>query len=119
MSNVVMKVKMSPADAGRLVMSHQKLSERVKVLEAQVRWIPVSESLPAENKPVPGFSVKWIDEDFNPAGVRECFIGGDGDWISAEWFDHQDTYRNGEGTPEFWMLLPKSPDPEVAQHAAN
>jgi Asp-tRNA(Asn)/Glu-tRNA(Gln) amidotransferase C subunit len=39
MSEVTMKVKMSPTDCGRLVVSHTRLAERVKQLEEQLSEI--------------------------------------------------------------------------------
>lgn len=38
----------------------------------------------------------WIDEDFNPKGIRIGFVGGEGNFISAYWWDYQDTYIDGE-----------------------
>ena len=76
-------------------------------------WTPINEKLPEEGTPVLGFSSEWVDEDFNPRGMRECFLNGDGGWISAKWFDYQDTYVNGEGAPEFWMPLPDGPEVQV------
>lgn len=62
------------------------------------------------NIPLLGYNKEWIDPDFNPKGIRECFIGGEGTWISAKWHDYQDTYINGEKTlPTHYMLIPEPP----------
>ena len=61
------------------------------------------------NEPLLGYSAEWVDPDFNPGGIRECFIGGEGTWVSAKWFDYQDTYINGLSAPTHWMLLPEAP----------
>ena len=53
-----------------------------------------------------GQSDDWIHPDFNITGIRVGFIGGDGDFISAKWYDSGDTYLNGEGMPTKWMKIP-------------
>lgn len=73
-------------------------------------WKNVSDINIPPHIPVLGFSIEWIDEDFNPDGIRECFIDDDGKWISAKWFDYQDTYTNDERTkPTHCMPLPPKP----------
>lgn len=51
-------------------------------------------------------SDSWIHPDFNVSGIRVGFIGGDGEFISARWYDSGDTYLNGEGMPTKWMKIP-------------
>ena len=34
----------------------------------------------------------WVNPDFAPDGVRVGFINGDGNFVSAYWWDHQDDY---------------------------
>lgn len=34
----------------------------------------------------------WVNPDFAPDGVRAGFINGDGNFVSAYWWDHQDDY---------------------------
>ena len=73
-------------------------------------WTSTTEQLPPLNTPVLGFAEEWKDEDFNPNGIRECFVNGGYEWVSAYWFDHQDTYTNGEDCPPTeWMPLPGPP----------
>ena len=63
------------------------------------------------NEPLLGYSPEWVDPDFNPKGIRECFVGGEGIWISAKWCDYQDTYINDENSsPTHYMLFPNSPN---------
>jgi hypothetical protein len=49
-------------------------------------WGPV-------NSEVLGYSPKWVDEDYNPEGVRICFINDEGVWSSARWDNEQDRYE--------------------------
>jgi hypothetical protein len=79
-------------------------------------WNKVSDGFVPTNIPVLGFSPEWIDFDFNPSGVRGCFIDGDGTWISAKWHDEQDTYINDETTsPVWWTNIPTPGDDSTAE----
>lgn len=37
-------------------------------------------------------TLMWIDEDFNPKGIRIGFWNGGDDFKSAHWWDYQDCY---------------------------
>ncbi|MCT4181624.1 DUF551 domain-containing protein [Elizabethkingia anophelis] len=73
-----------------------------------------NEDLPEQGTRVLGFSSEWIDEDFNPDGIRECHYCGldidDAEWVSAKWWDYQDCWIGDEGTkPTHWLPYPKGP----------
>ncbi len=76
-----------------------------------MEWIETSERpLGNDDGEVIGYHPDWICPDFNPKGTRVGFVGGDGDFISAEWFDYQDTYQNAYGTmPTHYCLMPGPP----------
>lgn len=38
------------------------------------------------------YNKAWIDEDFNPHGIRIGFRNGDNDFTSAHWWADQDCY---------------------------
>ena len=81
--------------------------------EPAERWIPCSERLPDGIPVVIGFNPDWIDDDFNPKGVRECALYGDGtEWMTARWCDLHDqwhtTYEH-EAEPTHWMEYPEPP----------
>lgn len=78
-------------------------------------WRATEKEMPPEFVPVIGFSEAWVDEDFNPDGIRECFRSGDGDdWISSWWYDEQDCYETesgrtgGHGAPTHWQPRPST-----------
>ncbi|MGI9582624.1 hypothetical protein ACR1PO_15620 [Chryseobacterium sp. RRHN12] len=54
-------------------------------------WIRVEDILPEEGFEVICFNEKWIDEDFNPKGVRIGFLNGN-EWTTAHYWNYQDTY---------------------------
>ncbi|MEO7046575.1 MAG: hypothetical protein ABI091_14790 [Ferruginibacter sp.] len=90
-------------------------------VEAIDKWIDAKKELPPENTIVHGFNKKWIDEEYNPEGVRSCFMDQDGEWNSAKWDNEQDNWHN-ESTwaekghywygvaPTHWKPLPKPPN---------
>lgn len=60
------------------------------ILEA-MRWRDVISEPPPMGKEVLFFHEDWIDEDFNPDGVRIGFME-DEDFITAYYWSHQDCY---------------------------
>lgn len=50
-------------------------------------WNKTNEIKPEVGLEVLGFSKSWIDEDFNPDGIRACFLNEneDGYWMIAGW----------------------------------
>lgn len=76
-------------------------------------WIPVEHRKPEVCIPVLGFSEKWKHEDFNPKGVRECFLMDDGLWLSAVWNNEQDCWDTHAHAPPYqpthWQEIPYPP----------
>lgn len=75
-------------------------------------WIPVTKQLPKpEDFEVTGYSKEWIHEDYNPRGIRSCFINGDGtDWVSAKWCNSQDYWHgDDESAPTHWKYIDEPP----------
>lgn len=58
--------------------------------EAQ-RFISLEEELPPEGEEVLFYNENWINEDFNPRGIRFGFMNND-DFITAHYWNDQDTY---------------------------
>lgn len=74
-------------------------------LPAQVEgeWINAGKDLPPNCTIVDGWNKNWIDEDFNPEGIRECFLQDKGGWVSARWNAQHDCWDNDEETsPTMW-----------------
>lgn len=55
------------------------------------RWRNAEEELPPLGEEVLFFHEDWIDEDFNPKGVRIGFRLDD-DYVTAHYWSHQDCY---------------------------
>ena len=89
------------------------------------RYINYQEQRPPFGVEVIAYHHKWIDEDFNPRGIRVGFLGFDG-FISAFWYDEQDCYETiskqhcesnkdfyanhiDNIEPEFWCPFTKPP----------
>lgn len=93
-------------DASRLTKCKPKMTTELKV-----KWNKSEEYLPEQGVEVIGFHPDWIDEDFNPQGVRVCFINDDGNWWQAWWVDYQDSYETyiTESGPSYWVPKPNKP----------
>lgn len=75
------------------------------------------DNLPPIGEEVLAYSKKWINEDFNPRGIRVGFQCDYGDFISAYWWDYQDDYIAiskdiCEGSPEFFENHMDKTEPE-------
>ena len=64
---------------------------RIGAREAQ-RFISFEEEMPPEHEEVLFYNEKWINEDFNPRGIRIGFMSND-DFTTAHWWNYQDTYE--------------------------
>jgi hypothetical protein len=81
-----------------------------------MNWILLSKEPPPPCTEVICFKKEWIDEDFNPEGIRVGFMDDDNNWTSADWYNDQDTYWNDEKSiPTHWMQKPEPPT-TVSQH---
>ena len=87
-------------------------------------WHKTEEELPEHGFEVIGYSEGWIDEDFNPKGMRVCYLDDFG-WHSAKWNNDQDCWDSVgkedhmciecndcdecklNTDPEWWMDFPK------------
>lgn len=67
------------------------IPQSIEMISYNNGWTKVEDILPDEGIEVLCFNEAWIDEDFNPKGVRIGFLNGDG-WITAHWWNYQDTY---------------------------
>lgn len=80
-----------------------------------MNWIPVVKETPPFGAPVMGYSPLWIHEDYNPQGIRECFLRDVDVWLSASWNNEQDTWDtytheitnpNADYGPTHWRQRP-------------
>ena len=89
------------------------LANRLEAARKAIEWQPI-ETAPRDGTVFLGYSEEWIDADFCPDGIRECFLNGgpgpDGIWTSAKWDNCNDTWWPDEETkPTHWMPLPTPP----------
>lgn len=92
-----------------------------------IEWLNFKEQEPPFGEEVLAFNRKWIDEDFNPRGIRVGFLSDEG-FISAFWYDEQDCYETisklqcesnkdfyrshiDNTEPEFWTYFPEFVNP--------
>src|SRR5712671_917890 len=74
------------------------VAESVWRRDTKMNWIPTTERLPEVYKPVIGFADRWVHQDYNEMGMRECFRNDD-EWQSAAWNNYQDCYYIEVGPP--------------------
>jgi hypothetical protein len=104
------------ADEGSWIESkdYYKVAKAIAMRQQELKklegWIVVTPAqMPAECQVVLGYSKEWVDEDFEPNGIRECFYN-DGSWVSAKWFNDQDTwFADYDTVPTHWMPRPTPP----------
>jgi len=89
-------------------MSEDSLNKRIAELEAERRWIPVTERLPRDGEYV---LAAFTDTILTATYHRQWtgFVGLD-DWLDIE--------GRHSGTPTHWMPLPKLPE-EVGNRIDN
>lgn len=82
------------------------------------KWIKYEkQSLPPTGVEVLAYNSKWINEDFNPKGIRVGFRDGDDEFISAHWWDYEDAYITisksiCENSPYFFQRFIDNTEPE-------
>lgn len=100
--------------AVRAVVFHATESLRAEIEAMRNPWVSLDEMVsPPFSEPVDGYHPDWVDEDFNPDGIRECFWTGSEDephWFCAAWLDYQDCYETVENQPPtHWRKRPAPP----------
>lgn len=117
-----------PMNKDELRISHEGFVRGVKWADTHPNssWISTKNKLPPKGEEVLAFNKKWINEDFNPKGIRIGFLNGDKEFTSAYWWDYQDSYltinksicednkdfyvnQTDNTEPEYWMPIPELP----------
>lgn len=83
----------------------------------QSKWINFENESPPIGTEVLAYNPEWIDEDFNPKGVRIGYLSDEG-FISAHWWDYQDCYTtisNSEcdNNPAYSEKIKKNINPKL------
>ena len=83
-----------------------------------MEWIKVTDEVKKKvaGEVVIGYSPKWIDEDWNQRGVRECFTcdAGENEWTSMKWCGyHDDWHCDNETAPTHICLIPDTSNIEL------
>jgi len=58
-----------------------------------MNWIKVSDRLPELGIEVDLYNPKWINEDYNPDGLRIGFLCDVSGWVSAYYCSYHDEYH--------------------------
>lgn len=88
-------------------------------------WYPTEAEIPERGVEVLGYNKEWEDADYNPDGIRICWIDDDNVWTSAAWCNTMDRWQtlssdsNNEqyapyndyspAPPIYWTPKPKRP----------
>jgi len=73
------------------------------------KWVRVEDGLPDHGILVNGYSHLWEDEDYNPKGIRQCFIDDLSGWTSPVWNNEADCFDTLTSPPTHYQPLPKPP----------
>ncbi len=85
-----------------------KASEWNRQSDPLHEWLTFAMFKPPIGVEVLAYSPDFIHPDFNTKGIRVGFLNSDenGDFISAKWIDHQDTYVDDENIkPVKWKHI--------------
>jgi hypothetical protein len=87
-----------------------------------MKWISIKEELPKLGVEAILHNEKWINEDYNPKGIRIGFKDDVSGWVSAYWCNYHDDYhtrtsdaddsqfelfRAEDNIPTHWIEIPK------------
>jgi hypothetical protein len=90
--------------------------------EKEEQWINIKDELPESGIEVLLFNEKWINEDWNPKGMRIGFLDDVAGWVSSYWCNYHDEYHTRttdeddhqfedfkaeNQIPTHWMPLPE------------
>lgn len=85
-------------------------------------WIKLQDQLPEIDVEVDGYNEIWKHKDYNPEGIRPCFLTNDNEWImciwddiNGEWTTTSTEYKH-EVAPTHWRDRPLAPIGEEVQH---
>ena len=81
-----------------------------------MRWIKVSEKLPTPGTEVLLYNEKWINEDFNPKGIRIGFRDDVSGWISAYWCNYHDDYHTRTSDEDDLQFVDSKAENQVPTH---
>jgi hypothetical protein len=83
-----------------------------------MEWIELKKETPPPSTVVLGYNKKWVDEDFEPEGIRETFMQDDGVFLSAKWNNSMDEWVTDDKTkPTHWMQRPQPPTAHLTSRA--
>jgi hypothetical protein len=83
--------------------------------DRNAEWHSVlKDDMPEEGVDVIGYNEKWVDDDFNPKGIRMCILMDEGDlimdplpgeWLSAKWCPGRDNFVGSSTAPTHWRKI--------------
>jgi hypothetical protein len=71
-------------------------------------------SSPPPGKMLIGYNKNWVDDEYNPSGICECFVDDDGNWTFTKWNIHTDEFDTikmlfdqDQFKPSHWSEMPQ------------
>ena len=101
------------------------ISDAIASVEAE-KWLKYPENKPEIGIEVLMHNPVWIDENYNPKGIRIGFLDDVSGWTSAQWCNNIESYNTRtsdedddafklslaiEQEPILWMYYPELPTP--------
>ena len=77
----------------RLFEAKEAIDLALKDMVPDIRWIKIDEENPLPKfKEVLAYNKEWIDEDFNPTGIRIGYLQEEGNFVSAVYDSDSEEY---------------------------
>lgn len=81
-----------------------------------MKWIDLKTEKPEVGQEVLLYNEKWIDEDFNPKGIRIGWFGDSSGWTSAYWCNYHDEYHTRDNADDNEQFTDSKAENQVPTH---
>jgi hypothetical protein len=71
-----------------------------KIMKILPRWVSINDKKPEQGIEVLFFNERWIDDDFNPKGIRIGFIDDVSGYVTAKWCNYHDEYHTRDSAED-------------------
>lgn len=81
-----------------------------------MKWIDLKEQQPEAGREVLLYNEKWINEDYNPNGIRIGWFGDVSGWVSAYWCNYHEEYHTRDSVDDDKQFTDSEAENQVPTH---